>query len=110
MNLLQRPISYAVSIYLLSLYARLYSPCGPCPLFFVSLLVYTQSIGLLRREISPSQGRYLHAGQHKHNPRTQTSMHRLGFEPTIPVFEQGKTVHALDSAATVIDWLCCLGK
>jgi hypothetical protein len=26
----------------------------------------------------------------------------VGFEPTIPVFEQTKTVHALDSAAIVI--------
>jgi hypothetical protein len=25
-----------------------------------------------------------------------------GFEPTVPVFERGKTVHALDSTATVI--------
>jgi hypothetical protein len=30
-------------------------------------------------------------------------MPRVGFEPTIPVFEQSKTVHALDRAATVID-------
>jgi hypothetical protein len=37
------------------------------------------------------------------NKRTQTSMLRVGFEPTIPVFEQAKTVHALDCAATVID-------
>jgi hypothetical protein len=29
-------------------------------------------------------------------------MSRVGFEPTIPVFERAKTVHALDSAATVI--------
>jgi hypothetical protein len=29
-------------------------------------------------------------------------MPRVGFEPTIPVFERAKTVHALDSAATVI--------
>jgi hypothetical protein len=36
------------------------------------------------------------------NKRTQTSMPQLGFEPTIPVFERGKTVHALDRAATVI--------
>jgi hypothetical protein len=28
-------------------------------------------------------------------------MPRVGFEPTIPVFEQAKTVHAVDSAATV---------
>jgi hypothetical protein len=27
-----------------------------------------------------------------------------GFEPTIPVFERTKTVHALDRAATVISW------
>jgi hypothetical protein len=30
-------------------------------------------------------------------------MPRVGFEPTTPVFEQVKTVHALDRAATVID-------
>jgi hypothetical protein len=34
---------------------------------------------------------------------TQTSMPRVRFEPTIPVLERAKTVHALDRAATVID-------
>jgi hypothetical protein len=29
-------------------------------------------------------------------------MPRLGFEPTIPVFERAKTFHALDHAATVM--------
>jgi hypothetical protein len=29
-------------------------------------------------------------------------MPRVGFEPTIPVFERAKTVHALDRAAVVI--------
>jgi uncharacterized membrane protein len=29
-------------------------------------------------------------------------MPQAGFEPTIPVFERAKTVHALDGAATVI--------
>jgi hypothetical protein len=29
-------------------------------------------------------------------------MPRVGFEPTIPVFEWAKTVHALDRAVTVI--------
>jgi hypothetical protein len=29
-------------------------------------------------------------------------MPRVGFEPTIPVFERAKTVHSLDRAATVI--------
>jgi hypothetical protein len=32
-------------------------------------------------------------------------MPRVGFEPTIPVFERTKTVHAFDRAATVIDKL-----
>jgi hypothetical protein len=30
-------------------------------------------------------------------------MPRVGFEPTIPVFERANTVHALDCAAAVID-------
>jgi hypothetical protein len=30
-------------------------------------------------------------------------MPRVGFELTIPVFDQAKTVHALDRAATVIN-------
>jgi hypothetical protein len=36
------------------------------------------------------------------NKRTQTSMHQIGFEPAIPVFERAETVHALDHVATVI--------
>jgi hypothetical protein len=33
---------------------------------------YTQSVGLLGRGIGPSQGRYLHTGQHKHiHPRLE---------------------------------------
>jgi hypothetical protein len=41
------------------------------------------------------------------NKRTQTSMPRVGSEPTIPVSERAKTVHALDRAATVTG-LCSL--
>jgi hypothetical protein len=41
------------------------------------------------------------------NKRTQTSMPRVGFEPTAPVFERAKTVHALDRAATVISTRSC---
>jgi hypothetical protein len=36
------------------------------------------------------------------NKRTQMSMSRVGFEPTIPVFERAETVHASERAATVI--------
>jgi hypothetical protein len=43
------------------------------------------------------------------NKRTQTSMPRVGFEPTIPVFERAKTVHALDRAVTPIGLLVLYG-
>jgi hypothetical protein len=33
---------------------------------------------------------------------TELSMPRVGFEPTIPVFQRAKTVHASDRAAAVI--------
>jgi hypothetical protein len=62
---------------------------------FFSLLMYTQSVGLLGRGISPSQGRYLYRRQHKHrinshrhlclkwdwNPRSQCSSGRRWFMP-----------------------------
>jgi hypothetical protein len=57
-------VSLSLSIYL---YLWLYSPCGPCRFF--SFFIYTQSVGLLGRGISPSQGRYLHTEEHKHNKR-----------------------------------------
>jgi hypothetical protein len=44
---------------------------------------FTQSVGLLAWEISQSQGRYLHTGQHKHRINTQTSILPVGFEPPI---------------------------
>jgi hypothetical protein len=43
-----------------------------------------------------------HRTTREQNKRTQASMHRVGFEPTIPVFERAKTIHALDSAASMI--------
>jgi hypothetical protein len=72
--------------------------------WFVSLqfLILRHSVGLLGRVISPSQGRYL---IQTHNKHKQTSMHRVGFEPTIPGLERAKTVHGLDRAATVIGTL-----
>jgi hypothetical protein len=38
--------------------------------------------------ITPLRGRY-----YTQNKRTQTTMPRVGFEPTIPAFERAKTVH-----------------
>jgi hypothetical protein len=65
---------------------------------------HTQPVGLLGRGNGPSLGRYLHTQNNTHNKRTRTFIHWVEFEPTIPAFEQAKTVHALDHAATVIAW------
>jgi hypothetical protein len=60
---------------------------------FFSFLIYTQSVELLGRGISPPQGRYLHTEEHKHrinahrhpclewdsNPRSQRSSWRRRF-------------------------------
>jgi hypothetical protein len=43
-----------------------------------------------------------HGTAQTQNKRTETSIPRVGFEPTIPAFERAKTVHASDRAATVI--------
>jgi hypothetical protein len=60
------------------------------------------SVGLLQRWISQSQGLYLYTEQQTQNKRTQTSMPRVGLEPTIPVFERAKMGHALARVANVI--------
>jgi hypothetical protein len=82
----------------------LYSPLLGSGLFFSFVIIFTQSLGLVGRVISPSQGRYLHTGQHDHriNAHKQRSMPGVGFESTIPAFERAEAVHALDRAATVI--------
>jgi hypothetical protein len=67
-------------------------------LFQLSFLILTQSVGLHRRGIRPSQGRYLH----KQDKCRQTPILWVGFEPRIPAFEWAKTVHAKDRALTVI--------
>jgi hypothetical protein len=38
---------------------------------------FAQTVGLLGQVISPSQGLYLHTGQHKHRINTHTDMHAL---------------------------------
>jgi hypothetical protein len=49
-----------------------------------------QLVRLLGRVISPSGGRYLHRTTQTQKKRGQTSMPRVGFEFTIPVFERAK--------------------
>jgi hypothetical protein len=70
-------------------------------LFYPTFLILGQSVGPIGRRISLSQGRYLHSTTQIQNKCRQASMSWVGFEPTIPVFERAKTVHALDRTATV---------
>jgi hypothetical protein len=64
---------------------------------------FAQSVGLLGRGISQSQGRYLHTGQHKR--RINAHRHQClkwYSNPRSQCFERAKTVHAFDRAATFI--------
>jgi hypothetical protein len=56
-----------------------YTPLlGPGLFFsFVIFFFFTQTVGLLERVISPSQGRYLHTRQHKHRINAHTDIHAL---------------------------------
>jgi hypothetical protein len=63
-----------------------------------SFLIYSQSVGFLGWGISPHR-KVVTSTQNKF---TQTSMLRVGFEPTIPMFEREETVHALDRVTSVI--------
>jgi hypothetical protein len=58
--------------------------------------LFGQLVRLLGRGIGQMQGLYLHTGQHNKEKRGHTSMPRMGFEPTIPVFERPKAVRASD--------------
>jgi hypothetical protein len=60
------------------------------------LSIHIQLVGLLEREISQSQGRYLHTEQHRDIHASS------GIRTHDPVLERAKTIHALDRAATVI--------
>jgi hypothetical protein len=80
----------------------LYSPLLDPGLFFSFGNIFTQTAILLGRVISPSQGRYLHIGQHKHKTNTYTDIHALSgiriHDPSV----RAKTIHALHRGATVI--------
>jgi hypothetical protein len=84
-----------------SIHIWLYSSCGAWPLFqFLNL--YT--VGRNPWTVDQPVARPLptHRTTQTHNKLTETSMPRVGFEPTIPILERAKTFHALDPAAIVI--------
>jgi hypothetical protein len=74
---------------------------GPWP-FFQFLDLYTVGWTTLTGDQPVERPLPAHrTGQTQIN-RIQTSMPRVGLEPTVQVFERAETVHALDRAATVI--------
>jgi hypothetical protein len=62
----------------ISIFMALQPLLGP-GLFFSSIIIFTQTVGLLGRVMTPSQGRYLHAGQHKHRINSYTYIHVLSW-------------------------------
>jgi hypothetical protein len=70
--------------------------------FFIFLILYTFGKTPWTGDQPVARPLLTHRTTQTQNKRTQTSMPRMRFEPTTPVFERRKTVHALDRAATVI--------
>jgi hypothetical protein len=58
-------------------YKWFYSPLLGPGLFFNLLIIFTQTVGLLGRVISPLQCLYLHIKQHKHGINAHTDNHAL---------------------------------
>jgi hypothetical protein len=61
-------------MYTLSIHLWIYRPLLGLGRFFSFLISYTVE-RIPGRGISPSQGRYLHTGQHKHRKNTNTNIH-----------------------------------
>jgi hypothetical protein len=82
-------------------YLWLYSPCESLLLF---QLLNLHTVGRTRWTGDQHFATPLvtHKTTHTQNKSTETCMPWVGFEPTIPVFERGKTVNALGRATTVI--------
>jgi hypothetical protein len=70
--------------------------------FFSFLILYTVGGIPWTRDQSVARPLPTRRTTQAKNKRTQTSMPRVGIEPTIPVVERANTVHDLDRVATVI--------
>jgi hypothetical protein len=75
---------------------------GPPPLFSF-LILYTIGRTPWTGDQPFARPLPIHRTTQTQNKRTQSSMPRVGFEHTTPLFERAKTVHPLDRAATVIN-------
>jgi hypothetical protein len=70
--------------------------------FFSFIILYTVHRTIWRGDQPIVRPLPTHRIAQIQNKRTQTPMPRVGLEPTIPVFQGAKTVHASDLAAAVM--------
>jgi hypothetical protein len=96
-----RKILYEFGLYLLLTFVLGPLACLPSESIW-KYGYYRQSVEILGLVISSSQGRYLHRTIQTQDKRGETSMPRMGFDSSIPVFERAKTFHALNLVATVV--------
>jgi hypothetical protein len=98
-----KTIHYVVHFVLNFVYFSL-RPCSPLGLgrFSSFLILYTVYRTPWTGDEPVLRSLPTHRTTQTQNKLRQTSMPRMGFEPTTPAFERAKTVHALDRATTVI--------
>jgi hypothetical protein len=80
----------------------LYSPLSTIGRFLSFLILYTVRKTPWRGNQPVARPLPTYRTTQTENKRTQTSLPRVGFEPTIPAIERAKTVYILDRAATLI--------
>jgi hypothetical protein len=73
--------------------------CWTLAAFFSFVILYTPGTG----DQPVSRPTPTHRTTQRENKRKQTSIPRVGFEPTTPMCERVKTIHAYDRVAAVID-------
>jgi uncharacterized protein (DUF58 family) len=99
------PAMYFLTIALIkSIYVSIYGSTALCWTLaaFSFLIVYMVCRTTWTGDQPVARPLPTHRTPQTQNKRTQTSMPRVRFEPTMSVFEQAKRVHALDRAAAVV--------
>jgi hypothetical protein len=90
------------TLHIVQYFHWLYSPLLGTGLFFSFVIFFRQSVGLLRRVISPSQGRYLHTGQHTHRINILTDIHALS-----GIRNHNPSVRASEDSSCLRPWGYC---
>jgi hypothetical protein len=104
-------LSIYLSIYVI--YLSIYGSTALCFIFaaFSVSRSFTQSIGLLGWGINPSQGRYLHTGQHKHRiilqlPTPKTLFNSILDSYSIRLSSRNSTLHSRPLFYSTLQPLC----